>query len=162
MTATTRATSKAKRARRDHPVNLEHRKMLRLGDEELAAVEETRRALSVVRGSEVGFSEAVRLLLTDKVGVAKVEAKAKAIVSSGSVLGEREIPQHVIDLLNDIQQRLGYAQGSLNSLSKDLVLVNDKNDGHISQHQLDRAFEDVHALRVWLETFEHKLLLGTG
>lgn len=162
MTATTGAVSKKRRPRRDQPANLTHRVMLRFGDEEMVAVEETRRALSVVRECEVSFAEAVRRLLTDKVGLARIEAQAKVIAAGTSVLRQREIPQNVIELLNDIQQRLGYCQGSLNSLSKELVAVNEKHGTDITQEQLDVAFDDVHTMRQWVSSLENLLVLGNA
>lgn len=108
MTRTDEASEATPRRPRKKVVNFATRRTLRFSDDEERAVEDVRRALATSSGrdlEEVTFSEALRLLITDKEGAAEVEARALAI--------ERGGPDATAWGLADISDRLGYELGPI-------------------------------------------------
>jgi hypothetical protein len=84
------------------------RRTLRFSDDEERVIDDVRRALAKSSGrdvEDVSFSEALRLIITDKPAVAEVEAKALAIERSGGGSGSWS--------LYDISDRLGYELGPI-------------------------------------------------
>lgn len=150
------AKSKARRRKR---VNLPHQTVLRFGEAERVAVEATRAAMASVRGREVTFSEATRLLITDKVGAAQIEAQAQAI-ASGAQPGPFELDPSFVEFLVKLQRGLGHCQGSLNSVAKNLAFANKGLGFALTQEQVESALADVHALRAWADSVEHRALFG--
>ncbi|MBN8423119.1 MobC family plasmid mobilization relaxosome protein [Microbacterium esteraromaticum] len=108
MTRSDEASEATPRRPRKKAVNFAKRRTLRFSDDEERAVEDVRRALARSSGrdlEEVTFSEALRLLITDKEGAAEVEARALAI--------ERRGPETTSWGLADISDRLGYELGPI-------------------------------------------------
>lgn len=108
MTRIDEASEATPRRPRKKAVNFAKRRTLRFSDDEERAVGDVRRALAKSSGrdlEEVTFSEALRLLITDREGAAEVEARALAIERSG--------PNATDWGLADISDRLGYELGPI-------------------------------------------------
>lgn len=108
MTRTDEASEATPRRPRKKVVNFAKRRTLRFSDDEERAVEDVRRALAASSRrelEEVTFSEALRLLITDKEGVAEIEARAQAIAGG--------TPDASAWSLADISDRLGYELGPM-------------------------------------------------
>jgi len=104
---TTDEASEAPKRRRKKVVNFAKRRTLRFSEDEERAVEKTRRAIAATSGrdlEEVTFSEALRLIITDKVGTAEVEAQALVMERTG------ESP---VSNLANVSDRLGYELGPI-------------------------------------------------
>lgn len=152
--------TKRRKKRITHP----YQHPLRYGDVEREAIETVRSAMSKVRGKQVSVSEAMRLMLVDKVSVADIEARARVMERTGALerTGPIEIPEEILDLLNQLHARLGQCQGSLNSMSKNLAdaLADDHVVFEATPEQIDAALDEVLQLRMWLAGFERSLLEG--
>jgi hypothetical protein len=104
---TTDEASEAPKRRRKKAVNFSKRRTLRFSEDEERAVEKTRKALATTSGrdlEEVTFSEALRLLITDKIGTAEVEAQALVMERTGA--------SPVADLAG-LSEKLGYELGAI-------------------------------------------------
>lgn len=124
MTRTDEASEATPRRPRKKAVHFAKRRTLRFSDDEERAVEDVRRALAKSSGrdlEEVSFSEALRLLITDRPAVEDVEARALVI--------ERTAGHSASWSLADVSDRLGYELapfsnhiarigGNLNQLAK--------------------------------------------
>lgn len=108
MTKDDEASEATPKRPRKKTVTFAKRRTLRFSDDEERVVEDRRRALAQSRGrdlEEVSFSEALRWLITDKVGVAEVEARALAIERSGTASTDWG--------LEAVSERLGYELGAI-------------------------------------------------
>lgn len=158
MTRTDEASEAKPRRPRKKAVNFAKRRTLRFSDDEERAVEDVRRALAASSGrdlEEVTFSEALRLLITDKEGAAQVEARALAI--------ERRSPESMTWGLADISDRLGYELGpirnhiahiggNLNQIAKRV------NTGDpVTAAELTRALQAVAELRQVPDDIERRI-----
>lgn len=123
------------RKSRNTTVNFGRRRSLRLGAEEEQVIDLMRRALAKTRGvvdldevvdmkvrgkwirvkayeKSASFSEAHRLLLTDKTGANRILSRAKAMTDSGAIAGGAfEIPDEVIESLAECRKSLSFTQG---------------------------------------------------
>lgn len=148
MTRTDEASEATPRRPRKKAVHFAKRCTLRFSDDEERAVDDVRRALAKSSGrdlEEVSFSEALRLLITDREAAAEVEARALVI--------ERTAPDTTAWSLAEISDRLGYELGpirnhiahiggNLNQIAKRL------NSGdHVTRSELVRALQTVAELR---------------
>jgi hypothetical protein len=103
MTRIDEASEATPRRPRKKAVHFANRHTLRFSDDEERAVEDVRRALAKSSGrdlEDVSFSEALRLLITDKPAVEDVEARALVI--------ERNAVHSASWSLADVSDRLGY------------------------------------------------------
>jgi len=108
MTTNDEASAATPRRRRKKAVNYAKRRTLRFSDDEERAVDDVRRALAKSSRrdlEEVTFSEALRLLITDKPAVEDVEARALLIERNEGVASSWD--------LAGISDRLGYELGPI-------------------------------------------------
>lgn len=138
MTRTDEASEATPRRPRKKTVNFAKRRTLRFSDDEERAVEEVRRALakSLRRDlEEVSFSEALRLLITDKISAGEIEARALAIERSGPDAiswGLADISDRVGDELGPIRNHIAHIGGNLNQIAKRLNMGDPVTSGEVS------------------------------
>lgn len=158
MTRIDEASEAMPRRPRKKVVNFAKRRTLRFSDDEERAVDDVRRALAKSSGrdlEEVTFSEALRLLITDKEGAADVEARALVI--------ERSAPDATSWGLADISDRLGYELGpirnhiariggNLNQIAKRLNIGD-----RVTRDELSQALEAVAELRQVPDDIERRI-----
>lgn len=144
--------------RRPKSVNYGHRRTLRFGTAEEAAVLHMRYALAQLRGVEVEkipFSEGLRLLLTENVKAAQILAgKPEALPYSQSI----ELPLELWDALADCRNRLSHSQGSLYTIMRKLNFAET-----VTAAEVRDAFEAVQKSKGTLARLEERVVefLGT-
>src|SRR5699024_9950183 len=124
MTTTAASPRSGTKKRRAKRVKLPYQTVLRYGDVEREAIEAVQAALSTVRGRKVPFAEAIRRLIGDRPSVTEIEARAHLMERSDEPVGPVEIPAATLQLLNDLNRKLGHCQGSLNSVAKQMAYAN--------------------------------------
>lgn len=153
----------SKRARKK-AVNFASRRTLRFSEGEERAVDDVRRALSKTSGrdlGEVSFSEALRLLITDKAAAAEVEAMALAIERSGSeVPSSNGRPGFINDelgkVLGELRNHAAHVGGNVNQITKKL----NSNDD-VSAAEIRAALSGAASLRALAEDAEQRLWSGS-
>lgn len=159
MTQIDEASEATPKRSRKKAVTYAKRRTLRFSDDEERAVDDVRRALAKSSGrdvEDVTFSEALRLIITDKPAVADVEAKALAMERSGA--------QSSWDLYN-ISDRLGYELGpirnhiariggDLNQIAKRLNMDDDVTAAEISE-----ALEGISTMKAIPDEIERRIYL---
>ncbi|KGJ71838.1 hypothetical protein GY21_19490 [Cryobacterium roopkundense] len=110
---------------RKKAVNFAKRRTLRFSESEERAVENVRRALAKSSGrdiTDVSFSEALRLLITHKLGTAEIEAQALVMERSGLSPGVNlaSISDRLGYELGPIRNLVSHISGNLNQISKRL------------------------------------------
>lgn len=148
MTRTDEASEATPRRPRKKVVNFAKRRTLRFSDDEERAVDDVRRALATSSGrdlEEVTFSEALRLLITDKEAVADVEARALAIKHSGpdaASWGLADISDRLGYELGPIRNHIAHIGGNLNQIAKRLNMGDP-----VTSNQISSALQAVAELR---------------
>lgn len=138
MTRTDEASEAMPRRPRKKVVNFAKRRTLRFSDDEERAVEDVRRALAKSSGrdlEEVTFSEALRLLITDREGAAEVEARALAIERSGpnaTDWGLADISDRLGYELGPIRNHIARIGGNINQIAKRLNMGDSVNSAEVS------------------------------
>lgn len=160
MTKVDEASGATPKRPRKKAVNFAKRRTLRFSDSEERAVEDVRLALSKASGrdlAEVTFSEALRLLITDKVGAADVEARALAIERSGTAStgwGLDVISNRLGYELGPIRNHLAHIGGNLNQVAKHL------NSGDpVTAVEITAALDGVAAMRGVPDDIERRIAL---
>ncbi|SDS55467.1 hypothetical protein [Microterricola viridarii] len=160
MTRNDEASEATPKRPRKKAVNFAKRRTLRFSDDEERAVEDVRRALAETSGRDldaVTFSEALRLLITDKLGAADVESRALAIERSGTAStgwGLHAISDRLGYELGPIRNHAAHLSGNLNQISKRLNM----GDPVIAA-EISAALEGVAALRAVPDDIEHRIAL---
>ena len=160
MTKVDEASGATPKRPRKKAVNFAKRRTLRFSDSEERAVEDVRLALSKASGrglAEITFSEALRLLITDKVGAAEVEAQALAIERSGAAStgwGLDLISDRLGYELGPIRNHVAHIGGNLNQIAKHL------NSGDpVTAAEIPAALEGVAAMRGVPDDIERRIAL---
>ena len=160
MTRTDEASGATPSRPRKKAVNFAKRRTLRFSDSEERAVEDVRRALARTSErdlEEVTFSEALRLLITDKVGAAEVEAKALAIQRSGAASagwGLHAISDRLGYELGPIRNHVAHIGGNLNQVARQL------NSGDpVTAADVSAALEGVAAMRALPDDIERRIAI---
>ncbi|AVL96160.1 plasmid mobilization relaxosome protein MobC [Microbacterium sp. UMB0228] len=145
MTRTGKASEATPRRPRKRVVNFAKRRTLRFSDDEERAVDDVRRALAKSSGrdlEEVSFSEALRLLITDREGAAEVEARALAIERQGPNVtdwGLADISDRLGYELGPIRNHIAHIGGNLNQIAKRLNIGDPVTAGEVSEALLTVA-----------------------
>lgn len=132
---TSKDEAKPKRARK-RTGTLSKQRTLRFGAAEEAAIEAVRSALSKTRGKKVSFSEAHRMLLLDKEGTARVEARAAAMGSAPSVGDSADVLdalEKVAEEAAALRMQIARVGGNLNQVSRRLNSGEDVPDSEIAE-----------------------------
>lgn len=160
MTKVDEASGATPKRPRKKAVNFAKRRTLRFSDSEERAVEDVRLALAGTSGrdlEEVTFSEALRLLITDKVGAADVEARALAIERSGAAStgwALDAISDRLGYELGSIRNHVAHIGGNLNQIAKRL------NSGDpVTAAEVSAALESVAAMRAVPDDIERRIAL---
>lgn len=160
MTKVDEASEATPKRPRKKTVNFAKRRTLRFSDSEERAVEDVRLALATTSGrdlDDVTFSEALRLLITDKAGAAEVEAQALAIQHSGTAStdwGLHAISERLGDALVPIRNHVAHIGGNLNQIAKRL------NTGEpVSAAEVSAALEGVAGMRAVPDDIERRIAL---
>lgn len=160
MTRTDEASEASPKRPRKKAVHFAKRRTLRFSDGEERAVDDVRRALAKSSGrdlEEVTFSEALRLLITDKVGAAEVEAKALAIERSGTASadwGLFAISDRLGYELGPIRNQVARIGGNVNQIAKKL------NAGaSVAPAEITAALEGVAEMRAIPDDIERRIAL---
>lgn len=148
------AITATKKPRRPKPVNYGKRRTLRFGDDEEAAVESLRLALSKSRGKKVGFSEAHRLLLTENEKAARVLAgQPESWIRTETV----ELPDELITTLRDCWNALSHSRGSLYGILRKVNGLEDepftRDEARAALEALDESKAAVARMEARLEAF---------
>lgn len=160
MTRTDEASEAMPKRPRKKTVTYAKRRTLRFSDGEERAVDDVRRALAKSTGrdlKEVSFSEALRLLITDKPAVTDVEAKALAIERSGTDLSDWG--------LSGVSERLGYELGAISNyvahISGNLNLISKRlNMGNpVMAAEISEALEGVAEMRTMPDDIERRIAI---
>ena len=160
MTRTDKASDATPKRPRKKAVNFAKRRTLRFSDGEERAVENARRALAKSSGrdlEEVTFSEALRLLIMGKPGVAEVEAKALAIERSGTASadwGLHAISDRLGYELGPIRNHVAHMGGNLNQIARRLNL-----DDPVTAAEISEALEGVADMRALPDEIERRIAL---
>jgi hypothetical protein len=158
MTRTEEASEATPSRPRKKAVHFAKRRTLRFSDSEEGAVEDVRLALAKTSGrdlEEVTFSEALRLLITDKVGTAEVEARALAIERSGgasSDWGLNAISDRLGYELGPIRNYVAHIGGNLNQIAKHL-----NSHDPITESKIFAAVDAVAAMRAVPDDIERRI-----
>jgi hypothetical protein len=158
MTKTDEASEAAPKRSRKKAVNFAKRRTLRFSDGEERAVDDVRRALAQSSGrdlEEVTFSEALRLLITDKPGVAEVEAKALAIERSGTASaswGLFAISDRLGYELGPIRNHVAHIGGNVNQIAKRLNMGDP-----VRAAEITAALESIAEMRSVPEDIERRI-----
>jgi len=160
MTSTDEASEATPKRARKKTVNFAKRRTLRFSDSEERAVADVLQALAKSSGrdlEEVTFSEALRLLITDKSGVAEIEAKALAIQRSGAASagwGLHAISDRLGYELGPLRNQVAHVGGNLNQIAKKL------NTGDaVMAAEISEALEGVAAMRAMPDEIERRIAL---
>jgi hypothetical protein len=160
MTKVDEASGATPKRPRKKAVYFAKRRTLRFSDSEERAVEDVRRALARTSGrglAQVTFSEALRLLITDKVGAADVEARALAIERSGTAStgwGLDMISDRLGYELGPIRNQVARIGGNLNQVARQL------NSGDpVTAAEISAALEGVAAMRAVPDDIERRIAL---
>jgi uncharacterized membrane protein YkoI len=163
MTQNDEANEATPKRSRKKAVNYAKRRTLRFSDDEERVVDDLRRALAKSSGrdiEDVTFSEALRLIVTDKPAVAEVEAKALAIERSGGETSSWG--------LYDISDRLGYELGPFRlhvaRMDANLTRIVNRPEGDVTatEAELAEALEAVSVLRALPDELERRIYLLVG
>lgn len=163
MTRIDEASEAPPRRPRKKAVNFAKRRTLRFSEDEERAVEDVRRALATSSGrdlEEVTFSEALRLLITDKPAVEDVEARALTIernATSSSSWGLDAISDRLGYELGPMRNHIARIGGNLNQIAKRI------NSGDlVSRSELSNALQAVAELRAVPDDIEHRIAALAG
>ena len=157
MTRIDEASGATPKRTRKKVVNFAKRRTLRFSDSEERAVENVRRALAKSSGrdlAEVTFSQALRLLITNKVGTAEIEAQALVMerhgVSPGSSLAS--MSDRLGHELGPIRNFLSHISGNVNQIAKRLNM----ND-QVTAAEVSNALEGVAAMKAMPDEIERRI-----
>ncbi|WP_124769130.1 MULTISPECIES: plasmid mobilization relaxosome protein MobC [unclassified Plantibacter] len=160
MTTNDEASEATPKRSRKKAVNFTKRRTLRFTDSEERAVDDVRRALATSSGrdlEEVSFSEALRLLITDKEATAEVEARALAIERAGP-----DTSRWTLDWVSDrlgyelspIRNHVAHIGGNLNQIAKRLNMGDPVNATQIAE-----ALEGVADMRAVPDDIERRIAI---
>lgn len=157
MTRTDEASGAMPKRTRKKAVNFAKRRTLRFSDSEERAVENVRRALARSSGrdiADVTFSEALRLLITNKIGTAEIEAQALVMerngVSPGPNLGS--MSDRLGYELGPIRNFLSHISGNVNQIAKRLNM----ND-QVTADEVSNALEGVAEMKAMPDEIERRI-----
>ncbi|WP_104132311.1 plasmid mobilization relaxosome protein MobC [Cryobacterium sp. M91] len=157
MTRTDEASGATPKRPRKKAVNFAKRRTLRFSDSEERAVENVRRALAKSSGrdiADVTFSEALRLLITDKIGTAEIEAQALAMerhgVSPGANLAS--MSDRLGYELGPIRNFLSHISGNVNQIAKRL-----NKDDPVTAAEVSNALEGVAEMKAMPDEIERRI-----
>ncbi|NEN04653.1 MobC family plasmid mobilization relaxosome protein [Diaminobutyricibacter tongyongensis] len=163
MTQNDEAGEATPKRSRKKAVNFAKRRTLRFSDGEERVVDDVRRALAKSSGrdvEDVSFSEALRLIITNKPAVADVEAKALAIERSGTASADWGL----YAISDRLAWELGYFRihvarigGNLNQIAKRLNMGDPATAAEISE-----ALEGVADMRVLPDEIERRIAILVG
>jgi uncharacterized membrane protein YkoI len=160
MTQNDEASEATQKRSRKKAVNYAKRRTLRFSDDEERVVEDVRRALAKSSGRDVEgvtFSEALRLIITDKPAVAEVEAKALAIERSGGAAddwGLWAISDRLAYELAPMRNHVAHIGGNLNQIAKRLNV-----DDEVTAAEIADALEGVATMKAIPEEIEKRIYL---
>lgn len=163
MTTTGEASEATPRRRRKKAVNYAKRRTLRFSDDEERAVEDVRRALAKSSRrdlKEVTFSEALRLLITDKPAVAEVEAMALAIehgTADDSNWGLFAVSDRLGYELAWIRNHVAHIGGNLNQIAKRLNMGD-----RVTSKEVSAALDAVAEMKALPDHFERRIAILAG
>lgn len=130
----------AAQAQRRKPAKYGRHVNLRIGVDEVNAVDAMREALAEVRGvaaDKVAFAEALRILLVENEKAARVMAgQPEALATAGAATVA--VPDEVWESLTDCRNRTSHSQGSLYTIMKKLNF-----GAAITKQQVAEAARDV-------------------
>ena len=160
MTQNDEASEATPKRSRKKAVTYAKRRTLRFSDDEERVVDDVRRALAKSSGrdvEDVTFSEALRLIITDKPAIAEVEAKALAIERSGGAAGDWDlwaISDRLAWELAPIGNHLAHIGGNLSQIAKRL----DMNDA-VTAAEVSEALEGVATMKAIPAEIEKRIYL---
>jgi hypothetical protein len=158
MTQNDEASEATSRRSRKKVVNYAKRRTLRFSDDEERVVDEVRRALAKSSGRDVenvSFSEALRLIITDKPAVADVEAKALAIERTGPAAddwGVWAISERLAWEISPFKNHVAHIGGNLNQIAKRLNMEDEVTAAEISE-----ALETVATMKAIPDEIERRI-----
>lgn len=160
MTRNDEASEAPPKRSRKKAVNFAKRRTLRFSDVEERHVEDMRRALAKSSGrdlEEVTFSEALRLLITDKPGVVEVEAKALAIergATTSSDWGLNAVSDRLGYELGPIRNLVSHVSGNLNQMAKRLNMKDP-----VTAAEVSAALEAVAVMKALPDDIERRIAI---
>ena len=160
MTRTDEASGATPKRSRKKAVHFAKRRTLRFSESEERAVDDLRRALAKSSGrdlEEVTFSEALRLLITDKVRTAEVEAMALAIEHSGQASadwGLHAISDRLGYELGPLRNLVSHVSGNVNQIAKKLNMGDP-----VTAFEVSEALKGVADMKALPDEFERRVAL---
>lgn len=160
MTTNDEASEATPKRTRKKAVTFAKRRTLRFSDGEERAVEDVRRALAMSSGrdlEEVTFSEALRLLITDKVGAAEVEARAIAIergATTSSDWGLNAVSDRLGYELGPIRNFVSHISGNVNQIAKRLNMKDP-----VTAAEVSAALEAVAVMKALPDDIERRIAI---
>jgi len=159
---TTDEASEAPKRRRKKAVNFAKRRTLRFSEDEERAVEKTRQAIAATSGrdlEEVTFSEALRLLITNKIGTAEVEAQALVMERNGAApsVGFANISDRLGYELGPIRNYVAHISGNVNQIARRLNLGDP-----VTAAELSAALDGVAIMKAVPDDIERRIAILAG